>query len=80
MIIETVEENCPHKDCVYRSFLTGFIGVNGKWEKVDICYYIGYTHKPRGCKISECDKYIPTSKHPELSDVYKIEWVIDYDD
>lgn len=45
---ETVSEHCKHKDCIYRIK----IGTQDP-----ICTYIEKEHRPRGCKISECDKY-----------------------
>jgi len=48
---ETVSEDCKHEDCVYRVALSG--------SHVEICDYIGMTGHPRGCNISECDKYRP---------------------
>ena len=46
--IETVEEYCRHKDCVYRQSLDGVI---------DFCNYCVMEEEPRGCKISECIRY-----------------------
>ena len=45
--IETVAKNCPHKDCMFRSKLTG-----GEY-----CAYMQITGRSRGCGISDCDKY-----------------------
>ncbi len=46
-MIETVAEHCVHKDCKYRA----------KTTLIESCDYILVKRKPRGCKISECDKY-----------------------
>jgi hypothetical protein len=46
-MIETVAKNCPHKDCMFRSQVSG----------VPYCAYIAITRHPRGCSISDCDKY-----------------------
>ena len=40
--------DCKHKDCVYRGNKSGL-------TTCDYCYITGM---PRGCKISQCDKYI----------------------
>jgi hypothetical protein len=45
--IETVAEDCKHKDCKYRGQLSG-----APW-----CMYMLITDKPRGCSISKCNKY-----------------------
>lgn len=45
--IETVTEHCIHKDCKYRSRST----------LIESCDYMLVTRRPRGCKISECNKY-----------------------
>ena len=47
---ETVAENCPHKDCIYRSSIC--FG-----NRIPVCLYAVFEYKARGCKISECDKY-----------------------
>lgn len=48
-VIETVEEHCKHKDCVYR--LT--FDTNG----TPYCNYCVMEQMVRGCKISECTRY-----------------------
>lgn len=48
--IETMKA-CKHIDCIFRSS-----GVGGS---IVTCDYILKMRAPRGCKISECDKYIP---------------------
>ena len=48
-IIETVDEHCKHKDCIYRCRLNFY--------RTDYCNYSVMVGKPRGCSISECDKY-----------------------
>lgn len=48
--IETMKD-CKHIDCIFRSS-----GVGGS---IVTCDYILKMRVPRGCKISECDKYIP---------------------
>ena len=52
--IETVKD-CRHKDCAYRSKMSN--------KAIETCDYFLITNKPRGCKISECDKYIPKTKN-----------------
>lgn len=47
--IETVEEHCSHKDCVYRCTLHSL--------GTDFCSYILAEGEPRGCDISACNKY-----------------------
>lgn len=46
---ETVKEHCKHKDCRYRAK-----GATG----IEYCKYMIVTGKPRGCDISDCDKYV----------------------
>lgn len=50
--IETVNEHCKHEDCIYRAHLTG------SDSKIEYCDYLCMVGKSRGCKISECDKYV----------------------
>lgn len=50
--IETVEEHCKHIDCVFRGHLSHVR------NSTSCCDYLFLTGKSRGCKISECDKYI----------------------
>lgn len=51
--VETVNEDCKHKDCLYRCHSrTG----------ADTCDYILYTGNPRGCGIRDCDKYVKETK------------------
>lgn len=52
-VIETVKEHCAHKDCRYRMTIAG---------NDPICDYADKAHKIRGCKISECDKYVPRKR------------------
>lgn len=47
VIEELVDQLCP-KDCIYRVPLT---------PTTDFCAYCLAKYEPRGCKISECDKY-----------------------
>lgn len=51
--IETVKE-CKHKNCAYRSKMSN--------KAIETCDYFLITNKPRGCKISECDKFKPKEK------------------
>lgn len=48
--IETIKD-CKHKDCIYRPTRAG--------SAIQTCDYCLITKMPRGCKISECDKYKP---------------------
>lgn len=48
--IETVKD-CKHKDCAYKSKMSN--------RAIETCDYCLITKMPRGCKISECDKYKP---------------------
>lgn len=48
--IETVREHCRHEDCIYRSTIES--------GQTPICYYAALMHEVRGCRISECDKYV----------------------
>lgn len=45
--METVKDDCKHIDCKWR----------GRFDSQPVCQYMMITGKPRGCKISECDKY-----------------------
>ena len=47
-MIETVKEHCVHTDCKYRCNIA---------KQTICCVYILKEHKPRGCGISDCDKY-----------------------
>lgn len=47
--LETVAEHCKHNECIYRSTIEGGL--------TPICFYAVLAEEPRGCKISECDKY-----------------------
>lgn len=46
---ETVKEHCRWRDCKYRT----------RFDSQPSCGYMIITGRPRGCKISECDKYEP---------------------
>lgn len=48
---------CRHPDCHYRSAK----------NTVPTCDYLLRTGMPRGCKISECDKYKPRGKEKNKS-------------
>lgn len=56
-VIETVDEHCPHEDCIYRMHL--MFGTN-------FCAYMLVTNEPRGCSISQCDKCKRGSKRVVL--------------
>lgn len=47
--VETVEEHCSHKDCVYRMILDT--------NRTPFCNYCVIEGEVRGCKISECTRY-----------------------
>lgn len=66
--IELCERYCP-TDCKYRSSIQS--------GSVPICYYAVIENVPtRGCKISECDKYIPGQPiKPTLRKDLIIEWL-----
>lgn len=57
-VIETVDEHCKHKDCIYRF----------RFDRCDFCNYIVVEGKPRGCSISECDKYVKGRKEPKMTE------------
>lgn len=64
-VIETVEVHCKHKDCIYRGILS--------WTPY--CNYIGIEKEPRGCKISQCDRYKPGKKiQPRMHKNYELDW------
>lgn len=56
--VETVEEHCQHKDCVYRCRLT---------YDCDFCNYAVMEGRLRGCPISQCDKYNNTKKRVTMT-------------
>lgn len=47
---ETVEHDCQHPDCMYRSHNSG---------DFESCDYLLMTGNERMCPISECDRYKP---------------------
>ena len=47
-VIETVDEHCQHKDCIYRMKFD---------ETTDYCAYCLFEYEVRRCKISECTRY-----------------------
>lgn len=48
-IVETVDEHCEHKDCVYRMRLDAY----GR----EFCNYCVMEYQLRGCPISKCTRY-----------------------
>lgn len=71
MEIETVVEHCKHPDCVYR---------NGDGNKAT-CDYILYEKRPRGCKISECDKYRRAKRKKQRTDGFAFVYgIVEEDD
>lgn len=67
-LTETVAESCQHEHCIYRSYING--------GRIPICFYSLTTGKTRGCKISECDKYVDGRKiKPTIKKDGTIEWV-----
>lgn len=69
--VETVNECCKHKDCIYRKP----IGANYNEQ---CCYYAVMEQQVRGCKISECDKYKPGKpKQARMNENIYIEWEYD---
>ena len=72
-VVETVEEYCSQKDCIYRSPLTSY--------QVDYCNYIVVEGKPRGCSISTCDKYKAGKKKVVMTRRgLWLEWLIEEED
>ena len=66
--METVAKDCLHEDCAYRA---------GK-STGDTCDYILITGKPRGCLISQCDKYRPgRKKRSEPFDGYRFGYTVE---
>lgn len=45
---EEVWSHCKHEDCIYRIGFT---------RSDECCAYMLATDRPRGCSISQCDKY-----------------------
>lgn len=58
-MIETVKEHCVHKDCKYRCNIA---------RQTICCVYILKEHKPRGCGISDCDKYKTNGRRSDERD------------
>lgn len=69
-VIETVElcsTQCKHPECVYRSTIDGGC--------TPICFYAVLAQEPRGCRISECDRYKDGRKiRPRMKDDFIIWW------
>ena len=53
-LVETVAQHCKHPECIYRSQIDG--------GSTPICFYAVLAGEPRGCRISECDKYVAGEK------------------
>lgn len=71
-VIEQVSTHCTHPECIYRSRITG---------NTPVCLYAMLAGEPRGCKISECDKYKDGRKvRPRMKVDYTIWWECEYDD
>ena len=68
--IETVKEHCKHEDCYYRR------RIGSRTKDDGYCNYACMEHMPRGCKISECDKYKPQAaeRRPHMNSDFVIEW------
>lgn len=68
-VIETVEEHCQHKDCLYRLILDS--------KRTPFCGYILIEERMRGCRISECDKYRRGKREVIINpDTMRCEWRI----
>ena len=67
--VETVDEHCKHKDCVYRMYLCGGCGT-------EFCNYSVMEYQPRGCKISECTKYRKGDRKQKMTEI-GLWWEID---
>ncbi len=48
-MVETVREHCLHTDCKYRT----------RFDSQPSCGFMIITGRPRGCSISECNRYEP---------------------
>lgn len=70
-IIETVDEHCKHKDCVYRMYLYG-------GETTEFCNYCAMEYEPRRCKISECTRYRKGERKKVMTEI-GLWWEIDDD-
>ena len=65
---ETVNEHCPHEDCIYRRLLSGS-------QREDCCMYAALEHQLRGCKISECTRYVKGERiRPRIDVATTITW------
>lgn len=58
-VIETVEKHCKHKDCVYR--------MNLYHNGLPFCNYCVMEEQLRGCKISECNRYMKGTRTVEMT-------------
>ena len=47
---ELVATHCKHEDCVYRRIFYA--------DETPCCMYAAIEHQVRGCKISECTRYV----------------------
>ena len=55
--IETVDNDCKHKDCYYRLRFDG---------TCEYCAYCLVEYELRGCKISECNRYKRGKRKPTI--------------
>lgn len=71
--IETVDEHCSHDDCIYRFRLSSY--------RCDFCNYCVVTGELRGCKISECTRYVKGRKRAKMTDAgLWFEWLFENED
>jgi len=68
--IELVQKHCKHRDCIYRRRFD--------LQGTEYCAYIVMAKRPRGCRISECDKYALGDAHPAINaKTMEMEWEIE---
>ena len=72
MKFELVSKYCKHKDCVYRRVLS---------DGTHCCMYAAIEHQVRGCRISECDRYVKGERtKPRIGALTEIWWEYEYYD
>lgn len=70
--METVKEHCKHKDCAYRGHVSP---MNTSTDET--CDYVLLEGHPRGCPISQCDKYRKGKRKMTRKLNQGIKWVVE---
>lgn len=71
-VIETVDEHCTHKDCIYRMRF----GLGSEF-----CAFMLVESVPRGCPISRCTRYKSGSKKVVIDKAtLSYRWILNEDE